>query len=143
MARANKTRPPEDGVERKCWACKTVGLVLDAPVYGDGSGNQTGRLWFYKCPNCGARLQWVYNPRMDGSAAEKHKDGLGFCTTSMLSDPDCRVVGEKQRLELNPVDMTGYPEGTPLFVYDEDGRKTHRWHWGRMEWREIEGRRAK
>ena len=125
-------------IERKCWACKRPGMEPAAPVV---SGHT---LWFFKCPHCGARFQWVKEPAMDGSYAEKHKDkdapiGQGYSVNSMLSDPDCGVFSKPRARRTRPPMQP--PEvgkaGQVVFVEDEDGNRTHRWHWGRCEWVRI------
>jgi uncharacterized C2H2 Zn-finger protein len=115
----------DDGVSRPCWACDMHGIRTELVATADMLG---GNRW-WKCPKCGARMQWVDNPAMDGSVAEKHKVKGAFSTSSMLSDPDCTVYLPDTRAVYNGVEY-----GTPLFVYDEHGNKTHRWHWGRREW---------
>jgi hypothetical protein len=82
---------------------------------------------------------------MDGSHAQKHKhkDG-GFSVNSMLSDPECNVFGQQTVAATLPMKRTKRPtapqeseKGKIIFVFDEYGNKTHRWHWGRMEWLKI------
>lgn len=72
-------------IERKCWSCKEPGMEPHAPI------TKGSDLWYFKCPHCGAHFQWVLNPDMDGSYAEKHKSGGGFSISSMMSDPDLHV----------------------------------------------------
>jgi hypothetical protein len=121
---------PTDNIERKCWNCKRIGLVAEKPVYSGNTG--PGSSWFFKCPSCGARLQWILGPAMDGSASQKHKYKGAFMMNSMMSDPDCTVFSKEQQLEFNK--PTYAKPGDVLFVYDEDNNKTHRWHHGRGEW---------
>ena len=139
-------------VERKCWACKKPGM---RPKGKAGiSGLQT-----FQCPSCQAQFQWCAEPQMDGSFAEKHKSvgEAGYSMTSMMSDPDCTVFGDRQApagpatrsRRASPPPQPAAPRNPSqaelaergiIFVEDENGVKTHRWHYGRAEWIKLEKR---
>lgn len=126
---------PKDEVERKCWNCRQYGMQPHEPVFSHGT-SEPGQMWFFKCPNCGARFQWVL-----GSTNEhKHKVNGTHSASSMLSDPDCTVFTLEQQMEANKPGKDADPT-IPMFVYDEHDNKTHRWHYGRGEWVKIGERR--
>lgn len=124
-------------VLRRCWAC---GYPLTP------TEEVSAKLRFWRCDECGARQQWVDDPCVDNSASGQHLVEHGkYSCLSMLSDPDCRVFGGNgdafdsvKRKFPNPL---RFEYGEPIFAIDLDGCKTHRWHWGRMEWVKREDRK--
>lgn len=108
--------------KRRCWSCHGEGLLPHEPVH-QGRGN----LWFFKCQDCGARIQWVKDPDPSASPNSLHFKSGGFSCASMLNDPDCTVFQKEQK---------------PIFVEDDRGNRTHRWHYGRGEWVKLPKRSA-
>lgn len=131
--------PNDDKVQRKCWCCKRTNMIPHKPVYT--AENTSSSLWFFKCLNCEALFQWVLHPQQDGSYAQKHKLDGGYSVKSMMSDPDNKVFTEEEKMNANtPVSVK---PGDIIFVEDEYGNKTHRWHWGRNQWVRIGNKRGK
>jgi len=101
----------------------------------------------HRCPKCGFGPRFLKDPVLDGSYAQRHKskDG-GFCVSGMADDPDCSVFHKQasaksrrgaappvQEIEPPPPDNHAKP-GDIIFVEDDKGNRTHRWHWGRGCW---------
>ena len=139
---------------RRCWRCPTW-----QEIYPTEQIKNNHRVWV--CPVCGTKTSWVLDPDEEDGVAERHRlPGGGFSVVSMLSDPDCRVYSPKQRAEVGrPVGFlppseitrkafclaptpatpnpTEYAQGTLVFIFDAQGNRTHRWHWGRGAWIKI------
>lgn len=126
---------------RRCYKC-----VPWQDIEPTDRVNKEHRVW--KCPKCGTETLWLNDPLMDGSNAQLHKrkEG-GFSCLSMLNDPDCTVFSKpappirrttRTTIPVLPENPVLEEERKPLFVEDEEGNKTHRWHYGRGEWVRID-----
>jgi len=100
------------------------------------------RVW--RCTKCGNETLWLADPEMDGSHAQLHKyKGGGYSGLSMLNDPECSVFNKPAPKPVRRT-RTTLPEAPedngprkPIFVEDEHGNRTHRWHYGRSQWVKI------
>lgn len=128
----NTDKGLDDGVFRACWRCNMRGqrvnlqLPKTATTLHDGQPVKPGDLTTYCCPVCGATAQWIFHPRMDGSAEQKHKVGSGaYSVSSMLSDPDsrCFVSSEAppERWEVC-VDYSQEPDFSMYAIGASDGK---------------------
>lgn len=111
---------------RRCWSC-------GHPMKATEELEYRGTMRWLKCPICKAKTLWPANPVMNGGPNQVHYDGQGYGSLSMLHDPSCKTFTgfiDHKRF----ADPRCFEFGSPLFAYDDDGNKTHRWHWRRAEW---------
>lgn len=122
--------------QRRCWvpSCRSSRM--------EPTEQMRGPLRVFRCQDCGAEFPWVDEPKMDGSYAQTHKVDSGYAMSSMMSDPDCAVFTEEQKEKFH--NYTPKPRRTKppaqnkiIFVTNDEGIKTHRWHRGREEWVKI------
>jgi len=57
----------------------------DMHIYAHGGAS--AHLRMFRCTECDNRMPWVAKPVLNGTHAELHNVGTGYCVTSMLSDP--------------------------------------------------------